>query len=134
MDDVWRQELSGLAEKNRRRHLLSLTPLPYGRLRLPDGRELLNLCGNDFLDLALDPRVREAARRALDETGAGAGASRLVTGNLPLHEQAEAAVAELVDQPAALPMPPGAPFVPRADFLYRAWTPDALRRALVHLL
>jgi len=102
MDDVWRQELSGLAEKNRRRHLLSLTPLPYGRLRLPDGRELLNLCGNDFLDLALDPRVREAARRALDETGAGAGASRLVTGNLPLHEQAEAAVAELVDQPAAL--------------------------------
>jgi putative protease len=40
----------------------------------------------------------------------------------------------LLDQPAALPMPPGAPFVPRADFLYRAWTPDALRRALVHLL
>jgi len=33
-----------------------------------------------------------------------------------------------------LPVPPGAPFVPRADFLYRAWTPDALRRALVHLL
>ena len=40
----------------------------------------------------------------------------------------------LLDRPAALPAPPGAPFVPRADFLYRAWTPDALRRALVHLL
>ena len=40
----------------------------------------------------------------------------------------------LLDQPAALPVPPGAPFVPRADFLCRAWTPEALRRALVHLL
>ena len=40
----------------------------------------------------------------------------------------------LLDKPAVLPVPPGAPFVPRADFLVRAWTPDALRRALVHLL
>ena len=40
----------------------------------------------------------------------------------------------LLEKPAALPVPPGAPVVPRADFLYRAWTPEALRRALVHLL
>ena len=39
----------------------------------------------------------------------------------------------LLEKPAALPVPPGLPLLPRADFLYRAWTPDALRRALVHL-
>ena len=39
----------------------------------------------------------------------------------------------LFEKPAALPVPPGLPLLPRADFLYRAWTPDALRRALVHL-
>jgi putative protease len=40
----------------------------------------------------------------------------------------------LLEKPVGLPVPPGAPLVPRADFLYRAWTPDALRRALTHLL
>ena len=39
----------------------------------------------------------------------------------------------LLEKPLVLPVPPGAPLVPRADFLYRAWTPDALRLALLHL-
>ena len=39
----------------------------------------------------------------------------------------------LLEKPLVRPMPPGAPFVPRADFLYRAWTPAALRPALGHL-
>ena len=39
----------------------------------------------------------------------------------------------LLEKPVVLPVPPGLPLVPRADFLYRAWPPDALRRALVHL-
>ncbi|MGD9781722.1 MAG: U32 family peptidase [Kiritimatiellia bacterium] len=40
----------------------------------------------------------------------------------------------LLEKPAVLPVPPGLPLIPRADFLCRAWTPDALRHALVHLL
>ncbi len=40
----------------------------------------------------------------------------------------------LLEKPVVLPVPPGLPVIPRADFLYRAWTPDALRPALVHLL
>lgn len=39
----------------------------------------------------------------------------------------------LLEKPGILPVPPGLPLMPRADFLYRAWTPAALRRALVHL-
>ena len=39
----------------------------------------------------------------------------------------------LLEKPGVRPVPPGLPLVPRADFLYRAWTPDALRSALVHL-
>ncbi|MGD9612534.1 MAG: U32 family peptidase [Kiritimatiellia bacterium] len=39
----------------------------------------------------------------------------------------------LLEKPGVRPVPPGAPFVPRADFLCRAWTPAALRSALVHL-
>ena len=39
----------------------------------------------------------------------------------------------LLEKPIVLPVPPGLPLIPRADFLYRAWAPDALRRALAHL-
>ncbi len=46
-----------------------------------NGRKLLQFGSNDYLGLSLHPRVREAARRTMDEFGLGAGASRLVTGN-----------------------------------------------------
>ena len=39
----------------------------------------------------------------------------------------------LLEKPAVRPAPPGAPVLPRADFLCRAWPPDALRRALAQL-
>ena len=40
----------------------------------------------------------------------------------------------LLEKPAVIPVPPGLPLVPRADFLYRAWDPAGLRRALTRLL
>jgi len=62
------------------------------RVRL-DGRDVLLLCSNDYLGLAEDPRVREAAARAAREWGAGAGASRLVSGNMSPHRELEAQLA-----------------------------------------
>jgi glycine C-acetyltransferase/8-amino-7-oxononanoate synthase len=54
-----------------------------------DGREVLLLCSNDYLGLAGDPRLRAAAADAADQWGAGAGASRLVSGNMALHARLE---------------------------------------------
>ena len=54
------------------------------------GEPLLDLAGNDYLGLARDRRVVEAAVRATEEFGAGAGASRLVTGTLSIHTIARA--------------------------------------------
>ncbi len=53
-----------------------------------NGRELLNFSSNDYLGLSTHPRVREALRRGTDET-AGAGASRLITGNHPGYVELE---------------------------------------------
>jgi glycine C-acetyltransferase/8-amino-7-oxononanoate synthase len=54
-----------------------------------DGQPVLLLCSNDYLSLAGDPRVREAAAEAALSWGAGAGASRLISGNMAPHRQLE---------------------------------------------
>lgn len=62
----------------------------------------INLAGNDYLDLARDPRVCDAAAEAARGWGAGATASRLVTGTLSLHEALEAELAALAGCESAL--------------------------------
>ncbi len=75
---------------------------PIGPRVLIEGRETLLFCTNDYLGLANHPAVKNAAKRAVDEYGAGAGASRLVAGTLPIHVQLEGALAALKGTEAAL--------------------------------
>jgi 8-amino-7-oxononanoate synthase len=67
-----------------------------------DGRALVNFSSNDYLGLANDSRLREAARDAIDEYGTGAGASALVSGHLRVHHEAEERFAAFVGLPRAL--------------------------------
>jgi len=67
-----------------------------------DGRRVINLCSNNYLGLANDPRLKEAARRAIDEYGVGSGAVRTIAGNLAIHEQVEARLAAFKHTEAAL--------------------------------
>jgi 8-amino-7-oxononanoate synthase len=60
-----------------------------------NGRPLVSFCCNDYLSLARDPRVIAAANAATSRYGAGAGASRLVTGEHPLLGELEARLAGL---------------------------------------
>jgi len=63
---------------------------------------LIDLAGNDYLGLCRDDRVTAAAAEAALRWGAGASASRLVTGTLPVHTALESALAARLDQEAAL--------------------------------
>ncbi len=67
-----------------------------------DGREVLLLCSNDYLGLAGDPRVRDAAAEAARRWGAGTGSSRLVSGALTLHEALEEELADYLGTEACL--------------------------------
>src|SRR4051812_39770340 len=60
-----------------------------------DGREVLLLCSNDYLGLAGDQRLRDAAADAAQRWGAGAGASQLVSGHMTPHRELAARLAEL---------------------------------------
>jgi 8-amino-7-oxononanoate synthase len=59
-----------------------------------DGAEVLLLCSNDYLGLAGHPTLRAAAAEAAERWGAGAGASRLVSGNMAIHRELEQELAE----------------------------------------
>ena len=81
--------------------------LPLGRRVRRDGRDLVNLAGNDYLALAEHPRLKEAAIEAIRQHGVGAGASRLVSGHTPLHARVERAFAAFKHAEAALLCPTG---------------------------
>jgi len=76
------------------------------RPRGPDD-DVIDLAGNDYLGLSRRPEVVRAAAEAALTWGAGAGASRLVTGTLALHEALERELAAFLGQPAALVMSTG---------------------------
>src|SRR5579863_7668352 len=67
-----------------------------------DAERLLDLAGNDYLGLARDPRVVAGAVAAAQAFGAGACASRLVSGTLSIHLELEQALAVFTGFPAAL--------------------------------
>ena len=67
-----------------------------------DGREVLSLSSNNYLGLANHPALKRAAREAVEKFGCGAGASRLISGNMELHGALEARLAAFKQTEAAL--------------------------------
>ena len=94
--DLEKRESQGLSR--RCRTLCS----PTGPTAVVDGRELVVLSSNDYLDLARDERVTSAAARAAREWGAGSGGSRLTTGTQPPHAQLERDLAEFKGTESAI--------------------------------
>jgi glycine C-acetyltransferase len=67
-----------------------------------DGREVVNLSSNNYLGLTNHPKMREAAKRAIDQFGAGAGAVRPIAGTMTLHRQLEEKLAHFKGVEAVL--------------------------------
>lgn len=73
----------------------------HGARIVVDGRDCLNFCSNDYLGLATDPRLAEAARAALGQ-GTGSGAAALVSGYNREHAALEEELADFLQRPRAL--------------------------------
>jgi len=99
-------ELSQLEEQNLRRARRTVRPLPGGWCEV-DGRRLRNFAGNDYLGLAGDVRLAQAAKSAIEEAGTGARASPLVCGRTEWHTRLEAQLAAFEGAEAALLFPTG---------------------------
>ena len=81
---------------------LRLVETPQGEHVTLDGHSVLLMCSNDYLGLAGHPAVRAAAAEAALTWGAGAGASRLVAGNMPVHVALERRLAAFKGTESAL--------------------------------
>lgn len=71
-------------------------------IELADGRRVLNFCANNYLGLADDAGVIEAAKHALDTHGHGMASVRFICGTQDLHKQLEAKIAEFFGKDDAI--------------------------------
>ncbi len=89
-DEELRRRLDALRGQNLFRELRRVDSAQGPRVEI-GGRSFLNFSSNDYLGLANHPALKEAAVKAVEKFGAGAGASRLICGSLaPFHELEEA--------------------------------------------
>ena len=94
------KELNSLEENGLLRQLNAL-PETGGNIVL-NGRSILNFSSNDYLGLANDLRLKDAAVGAIEKYGNGATASRLLAGHLELHDRLEEALARMMDTESTL--------------------------------
>ena len=91
-----RDELASLREAGLHKPERVIASQQQARITLQDGREVLNLCANNYLGLANHPAVMEAAKRGIDERGFGLASVRFICGTQDLHKQLEARLAAFV--------------------------------------
>jgi 8-amino-7-oxononanoate synthase len=101
------QELVLLEESTLRRKLSMRTGPQMGHQIVLDGKPLVNFGSNDYLGLAAEPRLLQAALNSMQQVGWGAGASPLVTGRGQFHAELEQALAAFEGTEAALLFPTG---------------------------
>lgn len=99
--DFITQKLDELKEQGVYRKLAVLESPSDARCRI-NGKEVINLSSNNYLGLANNPRMKKAGIEAIEKWGIGAGAVRTIIGNMSLHEELEAKLAEFKHVEAVL--------------------------------
>lgn len=101
---IWNELENGLTDLEREglKRVRRTLEAPCGPLARVDGRDLISFCSNDYLGLANDPKLIEAACAGAKKWGVGSGASHLVSGHLSPHEKLEQELATFTGFPRAL--------------------------------
>jgi 8-amino-7-oxononanoate synthase len=101
MSDLFAEQLQALRARSLHRKLREIGSAQGSIVDLV-GKRLVNFSSNDYLGLANDQRLRDAATAAIAEFGIGAGSSRLISGTLSPHLKLESALAKWKGTQAAL--------------------------------
>jgi 8-amino-7-oxononanoate synthase len=101
MSDLFHEQLQALRAQSLHRSLREIGTAQGPEVQIV-GQQLVNFSSDDYLGLANDPLLRDAATAAIAEFGVGAGASRLVSGTQSPHVRLETALAKWTGTQAAL--------------------------------
>lgn len=104
--DYLADQLNDLREQGLFNTIRTIDSPMDGRI-VVDGQPVLNFCANNYLGLANHPRLKEAAKRAIDQYGIGPGAVRTIAGTMSLHVQLEQRLAEFKGAEAVITMQSG---------------------------
>ena len=89
-------ELQGIQNSGLFKAERILTSPQSAHIRVSEGREVLNMCANNYLGLSDHPEVIRAAREALDRWGFGLSSVRFICGTQEVHKKLEAKVSEFL--------------------------------------
>ncbi|MDR3690628.1 MAG: glycine C-acetyltransferase [Fimbriimonas sp.] len=95
------EQLQALRDQNLYKIPKILESPAGGRVQM-NGKQVINLSSNNYLGLANHPKVREAALKAIDEWGVGAGAVRWIGGTMRIHDELEQRLAKFKQTEAVL--------------------------------
>jgi glycine C-acetyltransferase/8-amino-7-oxononanoate synthase len=98
---MFQKKLQQMADQSLVRRLKTLRSATGPVVQFAE-RPVILLCSNDYLGLSTHPAVKQAAILATEQYGCGAGASRLICGTLPPHEELEASLAKFKGTESAL--------------------------------
>jgi glycine C-acetyltransferase len=99
--DFIREDVAGLKESGLFINL-RIMGSPADAWMIVDGKKVLNFCTNNYLGLANHPRMKDAAKKAVDEWGVGPAAVRSIAGTQALHVELEKRLAAFKDVEDAL--------------------------------
>ena len=88
--------LNGLREEGLYKEERFIASQQYSQVTLKDGRSVINMCANNYLGLANNPEVMEAAKKAIDQWGFGMASVRFICGTQTLHRQLEERLSEFL--------------------------------------
>jgi glycine C-acetyltransferase len=96
-----RDEIASLRQQGLYNNIRTIGSAQGARL-VVDGKQVLNFCSNNYLGLANDDRLRDAAKNAIDAYGVGPAAVRTIAGTLTIHRKLEERLAQFKGAPATI--------------------------------
>ncbi|MDH4202146.1 MAG: pyridoxal phosphate-dependent aminotransferase family protein [Phycisphaerae bacterium] len=102
-----RHQLTDLERQDQLRRYRTIASAQGPVVTMDDGSEKVLFCSNNYLNLADDPRIKQAAAEALEKYGFGAAASRLISGTMAPHTELEQAFAAFLHKEDSLYFPSG---------------------------
>ena len=92
------RELAELREEGLYKAERVITTPQEAEIKLQDGKEVINLCANNYLGLSNHPKLVQAAHKALDDYGFGMSSVRFICGTQDIHKRLEQKIAEFLGQ------------------------------------